>query len=339
MDGFKNSTKTQYFTGGSVMKAAGGELYSPKPQPTVAKPKTPVRHSETGIPLWMQLGQPNPNKPKPTPVKPPIVAKPTPVKPRVAVKPTSTQTKVAQVAAMLNKGPRRMNNGGSVEADDALMARMTPKELAMGRAGIAAARARLSGKKAPSKAVPVASKRPMVESKNGGPVKMNNGGPVASTGATTATPRPPSALLQSLNPQKYQQAQAARAAAATPAAKAAARAKATANVARDAALKTSMTQNAQQAAVRKQRSDATAAAYKNTFMGKQAEINKMKAANAASMAQNNQKRAANATARAANQARQVQLNQQKAANDAAMAARTPVKKASGGLAAMPKGKC
>jgi hypothetical protein len=85
-----------------------------------------------------------------------------------------------------------------------------------------------------------------------------------------------------------------------------------------------MAQNAQQAAVRKQRRDAAAANIKSGFIGKQAEINKMKAANAASMAQNNQKRAANATQRAALQAtiqaNNVNLARQKAANDATAAA-------------------
>jgi hypothetical protein len=190
-------------------------------------------------------------------------------------------------------------------------------------------------------AVMIAIGKPMKGMKK--PVKKSNGG----TAATAAKPAP-SALMKSLNPQDYQKAQAARAAAATPAAKAAARAKATANVARDAALKTSMAQNAQQAAVRKQRSDAAAAAYKNTFMGKQREINAMKAANATKTAQNNQTRAANATQRAALQAtiqaNAVKLGQQKAANDAAMAARdarmaakTPVKKAVGGAGKTRKG--
>jgi hypothetical protein len=97
---------------------------------------------------------------------------------------------------------------------------------------------------------------------------------------------------------------------------------------------------ARTAAILQRGKDASAkakAVLANPFLTKQREINTMKAANAASMARSNQTRAANATARAANQARQVQLNQQKAANDAAIAAKTPVKKAVGGVGKVRKG--
>lgn len=72
--------------------------------------------------------------------------------------------KVAQAQSGMKKGGKVMkkNNGGSVEAPDALMARMTPKELAMGRAGVEAAQARLAKRETPKKAVPVASREPLI---------------------------------------------------------------------------------------------------------------------------------------------------------------------------------
>jgi hypothetical protein len=64
----------------------------------------------------------------------------------------------------MKKGGKVMkkNNGGSIEADDVLMARMTPKELAMGRAGVEAARARVGKRAEPKKAVPVAPREPLI---------------------------------------------------------------------------------------------------------------------------------------------------------------------------------
>jgi hypothetical protein len=75
----------------------------------------------------------------------------------------------------------------SPEGDDVLAARMTAREMAQGRAGVDAARARLAGQRAdpsgsvrasdaqraaPKKAVPVAPKRPLVEPRSEyGPAK------------------------------------------------------------------------------------------------------------------------------------------------------------------------
>jgi hypothetical protein len=146
MDGFKNTTKTQYFKGGSSHEAKGAA----KVAKVMGEFKSGKLHS----------GSKN--------------------GPEVTNRKQATAIAMSEARKAGAKMPMRKAGGGSVEADDALMARMTPKELAMGRAGIAAARARLSGKKLPPKAVPVASKRPLIESKTGGVVKKAVGGPVAT---------------------------------------------------------------------------------------------------------------------------------------------------------------
>ena len=60
----------------------------------------------------------------------------------------------------------------------------------------------------------------------------------------------------------------------------------------------------------------------------------MQEANAAAMAKNNQMRDANAAAAATNRQKLAEFNQRQTA-----LGQQPIKKASGGLAAMPKGKC
>lgn len=173
------------------------------------------------------------------------------------------------------------------------------------------------------------------------PVKKSNGGTTATTGgtATAASTTARSPLVSPAAVAAYRARMAK-----TPAQLAAER---TAARAQNAANKVKYAADAAKAAATLQRGKDAAAKAKTVLgggIGKQREINAMKAANAAKMAQNNQSRAANATARAANQARQVQLNQQKAANDAAMAARnariaarTPVNRAVGGTGKTRKG--
>jgi len=79
--------------------------------------------------------------------------------------------------AVLGKLRKRFNEGGSAEAGDALMARMTPKEMAMGAKGVRMAKERLARTEGPeprarmirevtevvkpAKAVPVAPRSPM----------------------------------------------------------------------------------------------------------------------------------------------------------------------------------
>jgi len=74
----------------------------------------------------------------------------------------SQQAAPAQTAMKKGGKVMKKGNGGSIEADDALMARMTPKELEMGAKGIAAARARLAAPKPARKGVPVDSRKAMI---------------------------------------------------------------------------------------------------------------------------------------------------------------------------------
>jgi hypothetical protein len=297
MDGFKNSTKTQYFKGGEAHEAKGAA----KVAKVMGEFKSGKLHSGS------KHG------------------------PEVTSRKQATAIAMSEARKAGAKMPMRKAEGGSVEADDALMARMTPKELAMGRAGIAAARARLSGKKAPSKAVPVASKRPMVERKTGGPVKMAVGGPAtAATGAATTTAanapayRPTPEMAAAANAR----INARMAARNTPEmlAKQRALTEKRAKVAADAAKSAALIQKAKDGS-------AKYAADQKSFADRKAAAVQQARANPSPLMQriqaNKQQIAANAAARAANQ---------KAFADR-KAARTPVKKATGGLAAMPKGKC
>jgi hypothetical protein len=155
MDGYKNSTKTQYFKGGEAHEAKGAA----KVAKVMGEFKSGKLHSGS------KHG------------------------PEVTSKKQATAIAMSEARKAGAKMPMKKAGGGSVEADDVLLSRMTPKEMAMGRAGIEAARARLANapasgpaKKLPPKAVPVAPKRPLVESKQGyGPAKslsipMNKGG-------------------------------------------------------------------------------------------------------------------------------------------------------------------
>jgi len=169
MEGFKNSTKTQYFKGGASHEAKGAA----KVAKVMGEFKSGKLHS----------GSKN--------------------GPEVTSRKQATAIAMSEARKAGAKMPMRKNEGGSVEADDALMARMTPAELAMGAAGVRAARARLAkepasgpAKKLPPKAVPVAPKGPLIEVKKGyGPasslsIKLKNGGPVkkAVGGPAAAAP-------------------------------------------------------------------------------------------------------------------------------------------------------
>ena len=183
MDGFKNSTKTQYMKGGSCDGyAKGGAVKgAAKISKVMGEFKSGTLHSGS------KSG------------------------PEVTSKKQATAIALSEARKAGAKIPMKKGGGGSVEADDVLMARMTPAELAAGRAGVAAARARLAGKRvdpksavkeklgasatvrevlgasatpseiralqaatkaAPKKAVPVAPKRPLVEPRSEyGPAK------------------------------------------------------------------------------------------------------------------------------------------------------------------------
>jgi len=136
MDGFKNSTKTQYFKGGSSHEAKGAA----KVAKVMGEFKSGKLHS----------GSKN--------------------GPEVTNRKQATAIAMSEARKAGAKMPMKKAGGGSVEADDVLMSRMTKDELAQGAKGIRMARERLSkerinvpAKKMPPKAVPVAPKRPLVE--------------------------------------------------------------------------------------------------------------------------------------------------------------------------------
>ena len=133
MDDYKNSTKTQYFKGGPKNEAKGAA----KVAKVMGEFKSGKLHSGS------KHG-------------PEVTSK----KQATAIALSEARKAGAKVPVKRREGTPE---GSGVEGDDALVARMTPRELAMGRAGIAAARARLS--KAPArKGVPVDSRKAMIGS-------------------------------------------------------------------------------------------------------------------------------------------------------------------------------
>lgn len=158
MDGFKNSTKTQYSSGGACKGyAKGGAVKgAAKISKVMGEFKSGTLHSGS------KSG------------------------PEVTSKKQATAIALSEARKAGAKIPMKKGGGGSVEADDVLMARMTPAELAAGRAGVAAAQARLA-KKTPSKAVPVASKRPLVGSAEADDVRMAR---LPRGSAATQPPKP-----------------------------------------------------------------------------------------------------------------------------------------------------
>jgi len=140
MDGFKNSTKTQYFKGGAAHEAKGAA----KVAKVMGEFKSGKLHSGS------KHG------------------------PEVTSRKQATAIAMSEARKAGAKMPMKKAEGGSVEADDVLMSRMTKDELAQGAKGIRMARERLSkerinvpAKKMPPKAVPVAPKRPLVEATDG----------------------------------------------------------------------------------------------------------------------------------------------------------------------------
>jgi hypothetical protein len=147
MDGYKNSTKTQYFKGGAANEAKGAA----KVAKVMGEFKSGKLHSGS------KHG------------------------PEVTNKKQATAIAMSEARKAGAKMPMKKAGGGSVEADDVLMSRMTKDELAQGGKGIRMARERmpkerinmpakdrntareLMSKKMPPKGVPVASKRPMIE--------------------------------------------------------------------------------------------------------------------------------------------------------------------------------
>lgn len=122
MDGFKNSTRVQYMKGGSCEGyAKGGSVKgAAKINKVMGEFKRGELHSGS------KSG------------------------PEVTSKKQATAIALSEARKAGAKIPVKKGNGGSVEAPDALMARMTPKELAMGRAGVEAAKARLAKRADPT---------------------------------------------------------------------------------------------------------------------------------------------------------------------------------------------
>jgi hypothetical protein len=358
MDGFKNSTKTQYFKGGSTHEAKGAA----KVAKVMGEFKSGKLHS----------GSKN--------------------GPEVTSRKQATAIAMSEARKAGAKMPMKKAEGGSVEADDALMSRMTSRELAMGAAGIRAARARLAkepasgpAKKLPPKAVPVAPKRPLIEVKKGyGPasslsIKLKNGGPVKKADGGPATAATPAAATTPPKAAPSTMAEVRAKAAAT-----SAHATATLQKNKDAQATRAASQqkNNDLMAANRQQAEKNAAA-KAALAPRLAENTRLKEANAAAQAQRQQNQAGVDRQVAAARQRVAEVNQRQAAlgqptipvrravggriEGSGMAADrgtaipasreimvtasktpdvpptrkviVPVRRAAGGLAAMPKGKC
>jgi len=155
VDDYKNSTKTQYFKGGAKNEAKGAA----KVAKVMGEFKSGKLHSGS-------KHGPEVTNPK-----------------------QATAIALSEARKAGAKIPMKKAGGGSVEADDVLMSRMTKDEMAQGAKGIRMARERMSkervnvpAKKLPPRAVPVAPKRPLIETRQGyGPasslrIPMNKGG-------------------------------------------------------------------------------------------------------------------------------------------------------------------
>jgi hypothetical protein len=207
MDGFKNSTKTRYDTMSGKTFANGGMVVSrndmPDGQGPMSKPAMVAKYAKGGAvkKIAKVMGEFKRGELHSGSKKGPEV---TSKKQATAIALSEARKAGAKIPVKRREGTPM---GEGPEGDDALMARMTPRELAMGRAGIAAARARLAGRRAdpmgsvreseranardadpsgsvrssdaerykkmpPKKAVPVAPKRPLIEAPSAyGPAK------------------------------------------------------------------------------------------------------------------------------------------------------------------------
>lgn len=148
MDGFKNTTRVQYMKGGSCDGyAKGGKVKgAAKISKVMGEFKSGKLHSGSK--------------------EGPEVTNP---KQAVAIALSEARKAGAKV-------PVKKAQGGSAEADDVLVSRMSKDEMAQGAKGVRMARERMAkervnvpAKKLPPKAVPVAPKRPMIEADGYGP--------------------------------------------------------------------------------------------------------------------------------------------------------------------------
>lgn len=161
MDGFKNSTRVQYMKGGSCEGyAKGGAVKgAAKIAKVMGEFKAGTLHSGS------KKG------------------------PEVTSKKQATAIALSEARKAGAKIPMKKGNGGSVEADDVMVARMTPAEMGMGAKGVAMAKNRLARKdmgsaaagaagaaaaRAAKKAVPVASRQPLISPSTMRDIKMRS---------------------------------------------------------------------------------------------------------------------------------------------------------------------
>lgn len=132
MDGFKNSTKTQYMKGGDNCYAKGGHV---KGAAKIAKVMGEFKHGD------LHSGS------------------------KSGPKVTSRKQATAIAMSEANRAPvMKKARGGSAEAGDVLISKMTKDELSQGAKGIRMAEERLAKRRVnlPKKAVPVAPREPML---------------------------------------------------------------------------------------------------------------------------------------------------------------------------------
>jgi len=139
MDGFKNSTKTQYTSGGSCYAKGGSVKGAAKISKVMGEFKSGALHSgsKTG--------------------------------PEVTSKKQATAIALSEARKAGAKIPVKRGGGGSVEAGDVLISRMNKEELKQGPRGIKHAEQRVSREetKPVRRGVPVAPKAPLISRRGG----------------------------------------------------------------------------------------------------------------------------------------------------------------------------
>ena len=161
MDGFKNSTKTRYDTMSGKTFANGGMIVSrndmPDGQGPMSKPAMVAKYAKGGS---VKKGEQKIGR---------VMREFTEGKlhsgskhgPEVTSKKQATAIALSEARKAGAKIPMKKNNGGSVEADDVLMSRMTKDELAQGARGVRMARERLE-RQSVKRGVPPSSDKPLI---------------------------------------------------------------------------------------------------------------------------------------------------------------------------------
>ena len=161
MDGFKNSTKTSYDTSSGKKFAGGGMMVSRNDtvggEAPMSKPAMVAKYAKGGhvtkgekkigrVMKEFSEGKLHSGSKKGPEVKNPKQA--------IAIALNEARAAGAKI-------PMKKNNGGSVEADDVLMSRMTKDELAQGARGVRMAQERLE-RKTVKRGVPPSSDKPLI---------------------------------------------------------------------------------------------------------------------------------------------------------------------------------